>query len=276
MDCRAAVAVRNDVHPLLPLPACRPSWHSGGVTALPAILVSAAAMTLIVAARYLAASGLFAAITARRRPGLYAGQGPQIRREIGWSLASAVLYGVPMGVVAWGWQAHGWTRIYDRWDAMPSWYLPVAPLIYLLVHDTWFYWTHRLMHRPWWFARAHAVHHESRPPTAWAAMSFHPWEALTGAIVVPLLVLAIPIHIAMLGLVLLVMTVMGITNHMGWEIFPRALVHGRVGQWLITASHHDRHHREYRCNYGLYFRHWDRWCGTDRDPCDMDAVRTRG
>ena len=120
------------------------------------------------------------------------------------------------------------------------------------------------MHRPAWFRTMHAVHHASRPPTAWAAMSFHPWEAITGAVVIPALVFLIPIHVAMLGLVLLVMTVMGVTNHMGWEMFPRRLVHSALGGWLITASHHQRHHEEYRCNYGLYFRFWDRLCGTDR------------
>jgi len=95
-------------------------------------------------------------------------------------------------------------------------------------------------------------------------MSFHPWEALSGAIVIPLLVFLIPIHVAMLGLVLTIMTVMGVTNHMGWELFPRFLVRGRAGNWLITATHHQRHHQHYRCNYGLYFRLWDRLCGTDK------------
>ena len=229
-----------------------------------ALAFSALAMTAIVAARYLATSGLFAWLTGRRLPGYHARLGPQIRREIGWSLASAAIYGIPAGIVAWGWQERGWTQIYQRWDAMPLWYLPVSVLVYLFVHDTWFYWTHRLMHRPRWFKRMHAVHHASRPPTAWAAMSFHPSEALTGAIVIPLLVFVVPIHIAMLGLVLLVMTVMGVTNHMGWEMFPRRMVNSKLGQWLITASHHQRHHEEYRCNYGLYFRIWDRLCGTDK------------
>ena len=229
-----------------------------------AILLSAAAMTAIVALRYVASSGFFALATNRRLPGYHAKLGKQIRSEIGWSLASAAIYGIPAGVVAWGWKERSWTRIYTEWDAMPLWYLPLAPLLYLLLHDAWFYWTHRLMHRPRWFKTMHAVHHASRPPTAWAAMSFHPWEAITGAIVIPLLVFLVPIHVAMLGLVLLVMTVMGVTNHMGWEMFPRALVHSALGGWLITASHHQRHHEEYRCNYGLYFRHWDRLCGTDR------------
>ena len=180
------------------------------------------------------------------RPGYHSRLGSQIRREIGWSLASAAIYGIPAGLVAWGWQEHGWTRIYTAWDSWPLWYLPLAPLLYLFAHDTWFYWTHRLMHRPRWFRSMHAVHHASRPPTAWAAMSFHPWEALTGAIVIPLLVFVIPIHIAMLSLVLLVMTVMGVTNHMGWELFPKRLVHSALGGWLITASHHQRHHEDHQ------------------------------
>ena len=229
-----------------------------------AIILSALAMTAIVALRYLAASGFFAWLTERRRPGSHGALKPQIRREIGWSLASAALYGVPAGAVAWGWQNRGWTRIYTDWSAWPLWHAPLSVLLYLLAHDAWFYWTHRWMHRPRPFRIAHAVHHASRPPTAWAAMSFHPWEALTGAVVIPALVFLIPIHAAMLGVVLLVMTVMGVTNHMGWEMFPKRLVNSALGNWVITASHHQRHHEEYRCNYGLYFRHWDRLCGTDR------------
>ena len=231
---------------------------------LAAILLSALAMSAIVAVRYLITSGGFALATRVRQPGLYAGLDPQIRREIAWSLASALIYGIPAGVVAWGWQAQGWTRIYTDASTYPLWYLPVSVLLYLAAHDSWFYWTHRWMHQPRLFRAAHAVHHASRPPTAWAAMSFHPWEALSGAIVIPGLVFLIPIHVAALACVLTIMTVMGVSNHMGWEMFPRWMVQGRAGQWLITASHHQRHHEQYGCNYGLYFRVWDRLCGTDR------------
>jgi lathosterol oxidase len=236
-----------------------------------AILASALAMTLIVGLRYLAASGGFALATRLRHPGLYTGLDAQIRREIGWSLASAAIYGIPAGVVAWGWANRGWTRIYADLHAWPLWYLPVSVLLYLLAHDAWFYWTHRVMHRPRLFRRAHAVHHASRPPTAWAAMSFHWIEALTGAVVIPLLVFAIPIHVGALGLVLAIMTVMGVTNHMGWEIFPSFVWRGPLGAWLITASHHQRHHDLYGCNYGLYFRFWDRLCGTDKGLGSFEA-----
>ena len=166
-----------------------------------ALLLSALALTAIVGVRYLAVSGGFAFATRMVRPGLYAGLRPQIGREIGWSLASAAIYGIPAGIVAWGWQARGWTRIYTDPGAWPLWWLPVSVLLYLAAHDSWFYWTHRWMHRPRVFRAIHAVHHASRPPTAWAAMSFSPLEALTGAIVIPALVFLIPIHVAMLGIV---------------------------------------------------------------------------
>jgi sterol desaturase/sphingolipid hydroxylase (fatty acid hydroxylase superfamily) len=79
----------------------------------------------------------------------------------------------------------------------------------------------------------------------------------------------------MLGLVLGIMTLMGVTNHMGWELFPARLVNGRAGNWLITASHHELHHQKYRCNYGLYFRHWDRLCGTDRGLGEFAPARAK-
>lgn len=236
-----------------------------------AISFSIVAMTVIVAVRYLAVSGGFAWLTRRRFPTLYAGRSAQIRSEILWSLGSAIIYAAPAAVLAWGWQGYGWTRVYTNVSDYPLWWLPLSVLVYLAAHDGWFYWTHRVMHRPRIYKTMHAVHHASRDPTAWAAMSFHPLESLTGAIVIPLLVLAVPIHYGALLVVLTVMTVMGVTNHMGWELFPRWLVRGPAGNWLITASHHQRHHEKYLCNFGLYFRFWDRLCGTDRGIGDFSG-----
>ena len=238
-----------------------------------ALILSAIAMCLIVMARYLATSGLFAWSARVMRPEIYAPGDPkkalrlgkQIRREIGWSLIAAAIYGVPAGIVTHLWVTQGMTRIYTDIAEMPLWWLPLSALLYLAIHDSWFYWTHRAMHHwPWLFRKAHAVHHESRPPTAWAAMAFHPWEALSAAWLIPALTFFIPIHVSALLFVLLVMTFFGVTNHMGWEIFPGAWVKGWLGRHLISASHHHVHHVHYQSNYGLYFRFWDQLCGTDK------------
>jgi len=238
------------------VPADTPVWL--------AFLIVGAAMSLMVALRYFMSSGMFAWITSCTRPGLYANQHRQIASEIRYSLVAAVIYGVPAGAVFWLWRHHNFALIYSDWTAYPAWYLPLSVLVYLFVQDTWFYWTHRAMHHwPSLFRLAHKVHHDSKPPTAWTAMSFHPIESVSGAIVIPILVFFVPIHLAMLGVVLTIATVMGVVNHMGWEIFPRRLVHSQFGAGVITASHHERHHEDYRCNFGLYFRFWDKVCGTD-------------
>ena len=242
---------------------------------LVAVSLSVLAMTIIVAGRYLAVSGAFAWLTKRQMPGFFASRSEQVRAEIMWSLTGAFIYAAPAGVLAWGWQARQWTQIYSDISDYPLWWLPASVFVYLLLHDAWFYWTHRAMHRPRIYKRMHAVHHASRDPTAWAAMSFHPWESLTGAVLVPALVLLVPIHYGALLTVLLIMTVMGVTNHMGWELFPNWLVRGPAGRWLITASHHQRHHEKHLCNFGLYFRFWDRLCGTDRGLGDFSAGRSR-
>jgi lathosterol oxidase len=246
-----------------------------GTSMLWPMVGSAVAMTAIVALRYLITSGGFAWLTRLRHPGLYSGLEPQISSEIKWSILSAILYGAPAGILLFLWNKHGWTRLYTDPARYPLWWIPLSVITYLILHDTWFYWTHRWMHRPAIYRRVHAVHHASHPPTAWAAMSFHPLESLTGAVVIPVLILTIPIHVAALGLVLTIMTVMGVTNHMGWELFPHRLVNGTAGKWLITASHHQLHHQRNKCNYGLYFRFWDRLCSTDRGLGRFEHGRRR-
>ena len=222
-------------------------------------------LTLVIALRYLAVSGTFALVTARARPGLHSSDRSRRRQrmERRWSLLSALIYALPAAAVLLLYR-NGGTAIYADASAYPLWWLPLSIFIYLFLHDTWFYWTHRLMHRRALFPIFHKVHHDSRPPTAWAAMSFHWTESVTGAVLIPALALFIPIHIGALGLVLLVMTIFGTTNHLGWEIFSPRLIHGPFGNHVITASHHHRHHQDYACNFGLYFRFWDKAMGTDR------------
>ncbi|MEY2882760.1 MAG: hypothetical protein RL490_484 [Pseudomonadota bacterium] len=242
------------------------------------LLIGTVQTMLIVIVRYFAASGGFAWWTARR--GITAGpRDPDRRRrqisdEIRWSLVSALIYGLPAGLMIAGWRFYGVTQI--QWElgglAGLAWW-PVSVMLYLFLHDSWFYWTHRWMHGPRLFKAVHAVHHASKPPTAWAAMSFHPWEALSGTLLIPALAFIIPIHWSALGVVLTIATVMGVTNHMGWEMFPARWVNGWFGRHIITASHHEEHHKRYNCNYGLYFRFWDKLCGTDTGLARFDAVR---
>lgn len=241
------------------------------------------ALVLIIWARYFAVAGLFHwllwgrpahRVRARRlspdRPARAI-----VLHEIRMSLAASAIYAVPGAAMIEAYKAGG-TAIYDTVGGPLGWlWLPASALLYLFLHDTYFYWSHRLMHHRRLFRAMHLAHHRSRQPTPWAGFSFHPWEAIASAWLVPLATFFIPIHVGVLFFLLILMTVVSVTNHAGWEILPRAATDGWWGRWMISACHHSVHHTDYAANFGLYFRVWDRLMRTDRGlaPALPPAVR---
>lgn len=183
---------------------------------------------------------------------------PQNRRDIKWSVLSSAVFALVGVFMIRLWQG-GHTRIYTAFEDYPLWYLPLSLGIYVFVQDTYFYWTHRWQHRHY-FRHIHFAHHEARRPTAWTSFAFHPLEALIQALILPVLIMLIPIHLSMLGMFFLIMSFFGVTNHLGHEIYPRWL-EKRAG--LITAAHHQLHHEQMGKNFGLFFTWWDRWMKTE-------------
>jgi sterol desaturase/sphingolipid hydroxylase (fatty acid hydroxylase superfamily) len=61
----------------------------------------------------------------------------------------------------------------------------------------------------------------------------------------------------------MVMTFSGTINHAGVEIYPKSFQGHWLGKWLIGATHHDLHHKQFRFNFGLYFTCWDKWMHTE-------------
>lgn len=182
----------------------------------------------------------------------------QRKRDIRWSLLSTAIFAGSGTLLIFLWK-QGSTKIYTNVSDYPLWYFPVGFGLYLFLQDTYFYWTHRWMHS-YVFRSVHSAHHESRFPTAWTSFAFHPYEALIQALILPILVLLIPIHLVCLGIFLLTMSLFGVTNHLGYEIYPGNLAKKYS---IITATHHDIHHKNFNYNYGLYFSWWDKWMGTE-------------
>lgn len=247
---------------------------------LASLLITWLGLTAIIALRYVLISGLFYWLLWQRPPEkvgaikLMRGQPKPgvVRREIGWSLFSSFIYAAPAAVVFELWKLGG-TAVYTDLHAHPLWWIPVSVLVYLFLHDTYYYWTHRAMHHPKLFRTVHRVHHESRPPTPWAAFSFHPWESVVGAIFPPLLALFIPIHVGAVLFILTLMTIAAVLNHCGWELFPKWWLRALPGRQLITAAHHDLHHKNPNVNFGLYFRFWDKLMGTDIMESEYDFLQ---
>lgn len=159
----------------------------------------------------------------------------------------------------------GGTRLYLDISQYGVWYLLLQIPLLLILHDTYFYWLHRLLHVPALFRTVHRTHHASRTPTPWAAFAFHPIEGVLEAIILPLLVLLIPVHAVVFLFFLMFMTVSSVINHLGYELFPKRFATAPFFRYWITATHHHEHHHSLRSNYGLYFTLWDQIAGT-QDP----------
>ncbi|MBO9153991.1 sterol desaturase family protein [Chitinophaga sp. GCM10012297] len=143
------------------------------------------------------------------------------------------------------------------------WYFAAFPLMFI-VHDAWFYWTHRLMHHPRVFPWFHKVHHLSVNPSPWAAFSFHPLEAFVEIGIFPVLLFLMPLTRMHLVVFFAVMMVYNVYGHLGWELYPRWFARHWFGKWINTSFNHNQHHQYFKGNYGLYFLWWDRWTGTIR------------
>lgn len=177
--------------------------------------------------------------------------------EIKWSVITSLIFGIGGVALGWVWQM-GWTRIYLRFDEYPLWYLPISFVLMALVHDWYFYVTHRLMHLPSLYRIMHATHHQSFTPSPWASFSFHPWEGVIQAVIIPVLVMLIPVHPTVLLSYLTFMTLSAIINHLGFEVLLRNSFGIWLAKWFITGTHHAQHHRYYKTNYALFFTFWDR------------------
>ena len=186
----------------------------------------------------------------------------QIGREISYSLSTVVVFAANGGLL-FLLIATERTRLYED-VARYGWVWWWASLALIVVaHDAYFYWTHRLLHDRRWFGAVHGRHHASVHPTPWAAYSFHPVEAATQAVFLPLYLLVVPTHGAVIGVFLVHMILRNAVGHCGHELMPWHLTPRGWMRWVTPVTHHHFHHARNRGNYGLYFTWWDRWCGTE-------------
>lgn len=184
-----------------------------------------------------------------------------IRREIQLSLSTCLVFSV---MVTFLYQLYkgGHTSIYWRLRDYPYGFLFLSVFIALVLHDTWFYWTHRFMHWRPVFKYFHLAHHRSVSPTPWAIYAFQPAEAVLQFLIIGLIVVFVPMHPLGLLLFLFIDAHVNTAGHTGYEIIPRFLSNSPWFQGLNTVTHHDLHHTHPNKNYGSFFNVWDRWMGT--------------
>jgi sterol desaturase/sphingolipid hydroxylase (fatty acid hydroxylase superfamily) len=257
---------------------------NSGTTQLETLVWMAAAMFALLLGRYLLVVGpLYLVYWKLLRKRL---QHKRIQRvfpprrrllgELGWSLSTFAVF-TAVGVTLFLCNQMGWTRLYRDLDERGWGYWALSIVLMMLVHDAYFYWTHRFMHLERVFRYFHRVHHLSFNPSPWAAFSFHPLEAVVEASIIYVIAFSIPFHPSALFVFLLFMTVMNALGHLGYELYPRGFTRHWLGRWFNTSVHHNMHHHLVRCNYGLYFNWWDRLMGTNHATYHQrfDAVAGR-
>jgi lathosterol oxidase len=212
---------------------------------------------------YVLIYGALAARLASRRLQSNRADFRQMRREIGWSLVSAIIFGTVSMLLVIGPGELGWNRMYFDLGS-PGWPYALFSLALMIVaHDAYFYWTHRLLHHPIAMRWLHRTHHLSRTPTPWTAYAFDPGEAVVQAAFAPLFAAVVPLHPLILLVWSVHMIIRNVLGHAGFELMPAGFARSRWFGWLTTATHHDLHHATFRWNYGFYFTWWDRLMGTE-------------
>ena len=180
----------------------------------------------------------------------------QFQTEIKWSIISAAIFAIAGAFTMLLWQK-GFTKVYLDISDYSWWYLPASLIIYMLLQETYYYWIHRWMHIPAIFRLVHKVHHDSKIASPFTAFSFHPAEAILQAIFLPVLFLIIPIHLYVIIVLLTIMSLSSVINHLDIEIYPKGSQQ-HFSNWVVGATHHSQHHKQYKYNFGLYFTIWDK------------------
>ncbi|MEO7924789.1 MAG: sterol desaturase family protein [Chitinophagaceae bacterium] len=189
-------------------------------------------------------------------------------REIGYSLLTVFIMAFIPALVLGSPAVAKHTKFYTAINQHGTLYFVLAFPIMALMHDTYFYWMHRLMHHPSVFRIIHLVHHKSTNPSPFAAYAFHPMEAIVEAGIFLVFVFTIPVHLYHLLFFFLFMIVYNVYGHLGWELYPKGFSKHWLGKWVNTSVNHNLHHQYFKGNYGLYFLFWDRLMGTIRPDYD--------
>jgi sterol desaturase/sphingolipid hydroxylase (fatty acid hydroxylase superfamily) len=186
----------------------------------------------------------------------------QLQNEIAHSITSIIIFGL-FAVLTVLLRTNGYTLMYFDLADYGYAYLAVSFVASIFLHDTYFYWMHRLLHWQPWFKQIHATHHRSHNPTPWASFAFHPMEAILEFAILPILVYILPMHPIVLLAWSLWMISWNVLGHLGYEIFPKEFSNSVWFKWINTSTHHNLHHSNSRGNFGLYFNFWDRWMDTN-------------
>ena len=129
-----------------------------------------------------------------------------------------------------------------------AWQLVVC----ILLQDTLFYWSHRLLHTPRLFRAIHRKHHDFRYVRSHSAEYAHPVELAVNVLSFMIPAIVLGSHLLTFGLWVIIRVYETVSAHSGYA-------------FTSVASRHAYHHLyAARGCLGSFFGVWDRLMGTDQ------------
>jgi Delta7-sterol 5-desaturase len=194
----------------------------------------------------------------------------QIWRDLKQSVQSLAVIASLFGLGQWLNEALGWGFQISH----PSWLQMALSLVAsLVIFDTWFYWLHRLLHTKPFYRRIHMWHHQTTTPEVWSNNSDLLLDNLFLQSYWLVAHFILPIAPGVLLAHKLYDQITGVIGHSGYEL-------AGLTAWppspLLSATHHDQHHRYVRCNFATHFSLWDRLMGTLHPRHDEEVRRNLG
>jgi len=135
-------------------------------------------------------------------------------------------------------------------------------LIFIIIEDTLFYWSHRLLHHPRIYKHIHKQHHEFKSTIGIASEYAHPVEAILSNLVPSLAgPFVVGPHVFTFWLWTSFRVIETTDAHSGYNFpfSPFNLLPFQGG-----PERHEYHHFYNLGSYGSFFTFWDWFCGTDQ------------
>ncbi|MCH2076359.1 MAG: sterol desaturase family protein [Rhodobacteraceae bacterium] len=191
----------------------------------------------------------------------------QIHDNMFWSIASGItLWTAFQAPVYWA-MANGYAPVIHPAEN-PAWFIAVFPIL-VVWSSLHFYWVHRLLHVPFFYTHAHALHHRNVNVGPWSGISMHPLEHLLfyTNFAIHFVVASHPIHVLFHGYM---QSIHPVFSHSGFEwVEIGDKRRAKAGDFF-----HQLHHRYFECNYGTVEMPWDRWFGTFHDGSEQGSRDT--
>jgi sterol desaturase/sphingolipid hydroxylase (fatty acid hydroxylase superfamily) len=187
---------------------------------------------------------------------------PMIHSEMYWGLLNNVNFAI-IGIIIFQLYRGNHLSLFPDFHTFSWLYHGALMLGLLLLHDTYFYWIHWLMHNTSlgvWLR--HDVHHQPENVSPWSAFSVHPFEGFLEVIFRLFTLWLIPMHIYDFIFFEILTFGLNIIGHSGYEFFPSNFAKSPLTRFKSCATFHFLHHKNGRTNLSLFFNHWDRWMGT--------------